>query len=48
MSHREFVEWKAYYDLKGRITDIRARHPKWSMGAVLDWAEAQISLRKKK
>jgi len=47
MANREFVEWQAYYDLKGRIADIRSRHPKWPAGEVLRWAEAQISLRKK-
>jgi len=48
MSHLEFREWQAYYDLKGRIASVQARHPTWPMEQVLEWAEAQRSLRKKK
>jgi len=47
MSHREFVEWQAYYDLKGQIAEVRSRHPTWPTQQVLEWAEAQRALRKR-
>jgi len=48
MSSREFTDWQAFYDLKAQIANVRSSHPTWPVQQVLEWVEAQISLRGKK